>query len=144
MCILEQRNNREQKMQQKIPAQTTIFEIEITVKQQKPKYEIAIIQAIDKVFTGLGENIKLAIYKNLLNQFSINKEQIPKMIERFASALESMFGESAKLLELKILEELQHTAQQFQFRPKNKEIVFTEWIDEFRKFTSSKIVLSKP
>ena len=42
-----------------------------------------------------------------LKNHGIRKEQIPSKIEGFTDAIESIFGEAAKLVELKIIEKLQ-------------------------------------
>jgi hypothetical protein len=67
-------------------------------------FETAVTEAIDEVFTSLGENVKQAMYSYIENKQGIKKEQIPNSIEGFTNAVESVFGEAAKLVELKIME----------------------------------------
>jgi len=89
---------------------------------------------IDEVFQSLGENVKQSMYRYLENKFGIRKMQIPAMIEGFTYAIESIFGCSAKLVELKIMEKLQGKVQGFTYKPKNKDILFTEYLGDLQKY----------
>ncbi len=94
----------------------------------KINFETTLIDAIDEVFTSLGENVKKAIYSYLENKHGIRKEQIPRMIESFTLAVETIFGEAAKLLELKIIEKIQNKVKSFTYKSKSKEVFFVEYI----------------
>jgi hypothetical protein len=94
----------------------------------KINFETAVTEAIDEVFTTLGENVKQAIYSYLENKHGIKKEQIPSMIEGFTDAIESIFGDAAKLVELKIMEKLQSKVKGFAYKSKRKEVFFAEYL----------------
>ena len=97
-------------------------------------FEAALTEAIDEVFQGLGEDVKQSIYRYLENNYGIRKLQIPVMIEDFADAVESIFGEAAKLVELKIMEKLQGKVTDFAYKPKNREILFTEYLNDLKRY----------
>jgi len=85
-------------------------------------------QAVDDTLSALGENPKQAIYRHLKIIYGINKEDIPNKIEDFASAIEQTFGSVAKLIEIKIIEQLHSQYEDFCFAPKNQELDFVEYI----------------
>ena len=97
-------------------------------------FEEVLTETIDEVFQSLGENVKQSMYRYLESNFGIRKMQIPAMIEGFTCAIESIFGCSAKLVELKIMEKLQGKVQGFTYKPKNKDILFTEYLGDLQKY----------
>jgi hypothetical protein len=97
-------------------------------------FEEALTDAIDEVFQSLGEEVKLSMYRYLENNYGIEKLQIPVMIEDFTGAVESIFGCAARLVELKIIAKLQVKVHGFTYRPKNKEILFTEYLNDLQKY----------
>ena len=96
-------------------------------------FEIAVTESIDEVFTTLGENVKQAMYSYLKNRYNMRKEQIPSMIEDFTNAIESIFGDAAKLVELKIIEKLQGKVKGFTYKSKSKEMFFAEYITALQR-----------
>ena len=97
-------------------------------------FEGVLTEAIDEVFQSLGGEVKQSIYRYLENNYGITKVQIPMMIESFTGAIESIFGCAAKLVELKIIENLQGKVHNFTYKPKNKEILFTEYLTDMQKY----------
>ncbi len=96
-------------------------------------FDTAVAESVDEVFSTLGENAKQAIYSYLENRYSIRKEQIPRMIEDFTDGIESLFGDAAKLVELKIIEKVQDKVKGFCYKSKSKEILFVEYLSELQK-----------
>jgi|WetSurMetagenome_2_1015567.scaffolds.fasta_scaffold92916_3 hypothetical protein len=120
-------------MTQQLTELTTICELH-AIEPKGITFEEALEEAIDEVFQSLGEDVKQSIYRYLENNYGIRKLQIPTMIESFTGAVESIFGFSAKLVELKIIEKLQGKAQGFMYKPKNSEILFTEYLNDLQKY----------
>ncbi|MCL4429611.1 MAG: hypothetical protein M1167_02545 [Chloroflexi bacterium] len=117
--------------------QLTSLTVTIELDQKdlaKPSFETAVTEAIDEVFTSLGENVKQATYRYLENKYGIRKAQIPNMIEGFTDAVESIFGDAAKLVELKIIERLQSKVRGFSYKPKNREMLFVEYLMELQRY----------
>ncbi len=106
----------------------TTFVLNGEKERSKINFDTTLTDAIDEVFTSLGENVKQAIYSYLENKHCIRKEQIPRMIESFAIAIETIFGEAAKLLELKIIEKIQNKVKSFAYKSKSKEVFFVEYL----------------
>ncbi len=94
----------------------------------KVNFETAVTEAIDEVFTTLGVNVKQAVYSYLENKHGIRKQQIPNTIEDFTNAIEALFGDAAKLVELKIIEKLQGKVPGFAYKSKRKEMFFAEYL----------------
>ena len=79
------------------------------------EYKAAIISAIDDALPNDG-NTKRAIYHHLETNYGIKKAQIPLRIEAFADAVEQTFGPAAKLIEIKILENLGKSFKTFSYK----------------------------
>lgn len=105
-------------MSQQLTSLTATFDLRGEKEPLKVSFETAVTESIDEVFTTLGENVKQAVYSYLENKYGIRKEQIPSMIEVFTNAIESIFGDAAKLVELKIIEKLQSKVKGFAYKSK--------------------------
>ncbi len=110
--------------------------INITEEKEKSElsFEGAVTESIDEVFTSFGENVKQAMYNYFENKYGMGKQQIPSMIEDFANAIESIFGDSSKLVELKIIEKLQSKIKGFTYKSKSAEMFFTEYLAALQKY----------
>lgn len=120
-------------MAQQLTGLTALLEIG-EKEPLKITFEAALTETIDEVFQGLGVDVKQSIYRYLENNYGIRKLQIPVMIEDFAGAIESIFGEAAKLVELKIMEKLQSKVTGFTHKPKNKEILFIAYLNDLKRY----------
>jgi hypothetical protein len=109
------------------------------MSQSKNSFEVTLNQAIDEVFTSLGENVKQATYNYIENKYKIKKEQIPSNIEDFASAVETIYGDAARLVELKIMEKLEGKTQGFIYKSDCKEIFFVEYLAALRLWMSKRL-----
>lgn len=65
-----------------------------------------ILETVDKELSLLGESLKAEVYFHLLRDFGINRNEIPSNLAKFSNALEKIFGEGAKLLEINFMKEL--------------------------------------
>jgi len=74
--------------------------------KKESKFDAILLDAIDSAFTALGPNIKFSLYFNLHTKFSLPKEEIPGRIEDFTRAIETIFGQAAKQLEILIMKYL--------------------------------------
>jgi hypothetical protein len=70
------------------------------------KFAALLLDAIDLAFIALGENVKFSIYLNLETKFGLAKQDIPDRIEDFSNALEQIFGQASKQLEILIMKYL--------------------------------------
>jgi hypothetical protein len=120
-------------MTQQLTGSISTLEFEGEKKHLTP-FEPAVTEAIAEVFNAFGENVKQALYRKLENNYGVAREQIPIMIDEFVDALESIFGNSAKLVELKIMKRIQRKNRGFSYKSKNNEILFTEYLAELRSY----------
>lgn len=100
----------------------------------KIDFETALTEAIDEVFTTLGERVKIAIYSCLENRHGIRKDQISGVIDGFADAIELIFGDAAKLIELQIIEKLHYKVKDFNYKSNGKEMLFAEYLTALRGY----------
>jgi hypothetical protein len=121
-------------MTQQLSELTFPFELEI----QKEKFENILTESIDEVFVALGENVKQAFY-SYLEKAGIRKEQIPKNIEGFTYAIESIFGQAAILVELKIIERLQRKADGFTYKSKAQGLFFADYLATLRRYLNVQV-----
>lgn len=70
------------------------------------KFDNVLLDAIDLAFSALGQNVKFAIYFNLETKFELPKKTIPDRISDFSNALDQIFGQAARSLEILIMKYL--------------------------------------
>ena len=101
-------------------------------------FESAVTQAVNDIFSALGENSKQAIYSRLENRYGLCKEDIPTKIEDFARAIEETFGAVGKLIEIKIIERLHEQYADFRYSPKSGQLDFVEYITNLQSCLDGK------
>ena len=69
-------------------------------------FEKKFLEAIDEAFYSIGNGCDRTIYDYLEKNFMLNKLNIPNRIEDFSEGLKRIFGFSAKILELRIMNNL--------------------------------------
>jgi len=93
-------------------------------------FEEFLLEAVDEELSLLGESVKLAVYHDLKKTFKIDKHAIPYRIDQFATAIEKMFGEGAKLLEIQIMKHLHEKAgQNVEYFSESTDLVFTKYVE---------------
>ncbi len=75
------------------------------------RFATILLDAIDEAFTVLGPNVKLSIYFHLETKFAITKQDIPDRIEDFTLALEKIFGNASRPIEILIMKHLNQKVQ---------------------------------
>ena len=75
--------------------------------KQKHKSDDKVSQAIDKVLRKIfGDEATLLIYKHLENRYSLRQDEIVEKIDVFAEGLEEFLMSGARIIEMKILEDV--------------------------------------
>jgi len=98
-------------------------------------FKMLLLEAIDESLASLGDSAKQAIYFYLERNFQIKKQDIPDKVDEFVAAIEKIFGEGAKILEIQIMKWLNEKAHgSFEYYPKNDELKFTKYIQAFITF----------
>ncbi|MCW4003713.1 MAG: hypothetical protein NWE95_07370 [Candidatus Bathyarchaeota archaeon] len=69
-------------------------------------FDGVLLESVDQVFSSLGESVKTSIYFHLENTFGISKKDIPARIADFSDALEKIFSQGARHLEIQIMKNL--------------------------------------
>jgi hypothetical protein len=83
----------------------------LTRTETEKRFAVILLDSIDEALTTLGPNVKLSIYFHLETKFAISKQDIPDRIEDFTCAIEKIFGDAAKPLEILIMKHLNQKAQ---------------------------------
>jgi hypothetical protein len=112
-------------------------EIRFGTKQsgsRKDNFEKLLIEAVDTVFSSMGDSCKQALYFHLKHCYNIIKQEIPQRIEDFADALEEIFGLGAKLIEIEIMRALFTKVQDFSYSPKQQDLSFTKYLETLCSF----------
>ncbi|MGD8505748.1 MAG: hypothetical protein PVF15_03695 [Candidatus Bathyarchaeota archaeon] len=88
-----------------------------------------LLEAVDEALSSLGDSSKRAIYFHLERDFTIRKRDIPSKIGEFTDAIENIFGNGAKILEIQIMKNLyEKVGQNFEFVPEKDDLLFTEYV----------------
>lgn len=94
----------------------------------KKDFDNLLLQAVDEVFSAIGESSTQAIYFHLEKGFKIKKHEIPYKIEDFAGAIEKIFGLGANFLEILIMKRLYEKVGQTVQLQVSKDFTFTKYI----------------
>src|SRR3989304_8133969 len=78
-------------------------------------FEELFLETVDSAFLLMSESCRQAIYRHLENGYGIKRESIPSNIEAFVKALEDIFGQGARLLEIKIMRTLHDSLCDFKY-----------------------------
>jgi nucleoside-diphosphate-sugar epimerase len=105
------------------------------IETQKGTFGKLVTEAVDNVFSSLGDSCKQAIYFHLKDRYNINKHEIPYRIEDFADALEKIFGLGAKLIEIEIMRALFTKVQVFSYSAKQEDLSFTNYVETWCGFS---------
>lgn len=108
------------------------------MEKSETHFETAVTQAINDVLSALGAANKQAIYRHLKNHYGIDENEIPNQIEDFATAIEQIFGPVAKLLEIKIIEQLHGKYKDFAYSPEKAELDFSEFVNSLQEYLQLK------
>ena len=104
------------------------------IHQKTTNFEELLLKAIDEGLSVIGESAKKVVYTYLEKTFKMNRLDIPHRIEEFTRAIESIFGNGAKILEIQIMKSLfkkvGHTVKQYSGQ---KNLTFIEYIAAIKR-----------
>lgn len=96
-------------------------------------FETLLLEVVDKALSSLGDSSKQAIYFCLKKEFAIAKEDIPTKIEEFTNALEIIFGQGAKVIEIQIMKQLhEKVGYDFRYFPEKSHLFFNDYVQATR------------
>ncbi len=97
------------------------------------QFDELLLNAIDDSFTSLGESIRQSIYFHLDEQFRLKREQIPRCLNKFQTAIEKIFGSGARFLEILIMKNL-HLKSDISIEAENNvDINFIEYVKRVKE-----------
>jgi hypothetical protein len=93
------------------------------------------LEAVDKAFSMLGNHSKELMYRYLENKCGVNKENIPNKVDLFSQTIEAVFGQSARLIEIKIMHTLHEKVPTFTYSGKKaSNLSFVNYVEALRLF----------
>lgn len=108
-------------------------------------FQRIMLETVDETFSSLGKRAKQSIYFHLKNNFGTTRENIPAEIEKFASALEKIFGPGAQLLEIQIMKRLhKKIGTRIKYYPKQKNLTFVDYLETTRILLSVCTSVKRP
>ena len=102
---------------------------------RKGNFEKLLIEAVDNVFSSLGDSCKQALYFHLKDCYNINKQEIPYRIRDFADAIGEIFGQGARLIEIGIMKALYARVQNFKCFPMEEDLSFANYVETLCRFS---------
>jgi hypothetical protein len=114
--------------------------IELTLNKdvspnQTCSFERLFSESVDSAFSILGTQAKELIYRYLANSCELSKEQIPNNIELFSQSIENLFGQSARLIEIRVMKILHEKVPAFSYTQKeNSNLSFVNYVQAFQSF----------
>lgn len=107
--------------------------VSILESTYKRDFTKLLLEAVDETLSSLGDSSKRAIYFYLERNFSIKKQDIPDRIEEFTEAIEKLFGNGAKILEIQIMKHLyENLGRDFEYLSENNDLLFTDYANVVR------------
>ncbi|MEM3356648.1 MAG: hypothetical protein QW166_02350 [Candidatus Bathyarchaeia archaeon] len=111
--------------------------LQIKDNTQEKTFENTLIDAVDTALATFSQTCMQTIYSHLEKTFKIKRQEIPRKTKEFAEALEQIFGESSKIIEIRIIEELHKRHQNFVHFPKKRKLNFIEYLTDLQAFTQN-------
>ena len=100
----------------------------------KNTFEGLLLKAIDEGLSSLGDSPKRVVCFYIENKFNIKKREIPYKIEKFAEALEKIFGLGAKFLEILIIKQLYEKVRRIiEWNEEQTTLIFSEYVAAARR-----------
>ncbi len=70
------------------------------------KFAVILLDSIDEAFSALGKKVQVSIYFHLETKFALPKQDIPDRSDDFLDALEQIFGQATRQVEILIMKSL--------------------------------------
>ena len=122
------------------PKLKSVFNGKVSVSKSRGNLDFKklVLEAVDEGLSLLGECSKQALFSYLDSTFKIKKQDIPEKIEEFTNAIERIFGNGAKLLEIEILRQLcKKVEHNFEYTSKRNDSFFIDYVEAVRDCTNA-------
>ena len=116
--------------------QQTIETQQIQIELKLNGFQEVAIDAIDQVFSMIGSEPKISLYRLLEKKYKLRQEDIPGRIGDFSNAIEQIFGTGALLIELEIMKKIRQMFPLFECKAENVSFSFNDFMDSFRHYLS--------
>jgi hypothetical protein len=100
---------------------------------QNSSFNKIVLEAVDDGLSLLEDCSKKVLYFYLEKTFKIKKQDIPEKIEEFTNAIEKIFGDGAKLLEIEIMRQLYKKVELgLEYPFEKNDLLFVDYITAMR------------
>lgn len=99
----------------------------------KRDFDKLLLEAVDEGLSSLGESSKQAIYFHLEKSFNIDKQEIPSRVNDFVSAIETIFGLGANVIEILIMRRLHEKIRLGIKWHGSENLTFTKYVDAAKR-----------
>ncbi len=124
-------------MEQQLLNNEPTIELQLNIDEfetQDTGFDEIFLDAVDNAFSLLGNHSKELMYKYLENN-GLNKKNIPQKVTLFSQAIEAVFGQSARIIEIKIMHGLHEKVPAFTYSEKKaSKLSFLNYVEAFRLF----------
>lgn len=119
----------------KLQEKAKLMTVSISESKRSCDFKETLLEAVDAALSLMGDSSKRAIYLYLEKNYTIKKQDIPNRIEEFANAIEKIFGDGAKILEIEIMKHLfVKIGSAFEYFPQKNDLLFVEYVDAARMY----------
>lgn len=118
--------------------------IYVVPKEREPNKnysDIIILEAVDESLSSFGELVKETVYSQLQKNYRVERYEIPLKAEALASTMEELFGDSARFVEIRIMEKLYAKAKGFLHIPKDENLTFKDYLQSIRCFLDNPLTI---
>ena len=93
-------------------------------------FDELLLEAVDEELSALGKVARQAVFSCLEKSFKIRKPEIPEKIDEFGIAIEKIFGQGARLIEINIMRRLHEKVglASSVYRPRSHDLFFDEYV----------------
>ncbi len=108
-------------------------EFRINLEQARGEnFEELFLGAIDSVFSEMGNQSKQAMYGYLERVHGIRRDEIPAKMDAFVAAVEEVFGQASRLIEIQIMQALHRKVSDFKFAESAGSLSFEAYVRALR------------
>jgi hypothetical protein len=108
--------------------------IQIDNGQINPRFDQVLQDALNEVFTSLGEKCKIIIYQYFETAYALSPDRIPSHIDELIHGLHQIFRDTSPILMMLIIKVLHLKVPNFVYSDETNGIVIARYLEELRSF----------
>ncbi len=97
------------------------------------EFDEILLVSIDEALLSLGEKARNSIYLHVEKNYKVERQLIPRELDRFQDALEKIFGLGARFIEILIMKNLYAKLGRSVTFEKNDQLEFVQYVEAARQ-----------